>query len=50
MGDPEWPETYNSPELRSSLMARGHVFQTSHSDTECLLIFMKILVWICPAI
>ena len=30
-------EIYNSPELRPELVARGHRFQTSHSDTECLL-------------
>ena len=30
-------EIYNSPELRLELVARGHRFQTSHSDTECLL-------------
>lgn len=30
-------EIYNAPELRSRLEAKGVRFQTSHSDTECLL-------------
>jgi asparagine synthase (glutamine-hydrolysing) len=30
-------EIYNHPELRAELKARGHVFQTDHSDTEVLL-------------
>ena len=30
-------EIYNHAELRAELKARGHVFQTDHSDTEVLL-------------
>jgi asparagine synthase (glutamine-hydrolysing) len=30
-------EIFNAPELRCGLEARGRVFQTAHSDTECLL-------------
>lgn len=30
-------EIYNSPDLRFKLEKSGHCFQTSHSDTECLL-------------
>jgi asparagine synthase (glutamine-hydrolysing) len=30
-------EIYNSPELRPPLVAKGHRFQTSHSDTEILI-------------
>jgi asparagine synthase (glutamine-hydrolysing) len=30
-------EIYNSPELRARLEARGYRFQSSNSDTECLL-------------
>lgn len=30
-------EIYNSPELRTSLETRGHVFSSDHSDTEVIL-------------
>ena len=30
-------EIYNSPELRTQLVAAGHRFKTSHADTECLI-------------
>jgi asparagine synthase (glutamine-hydrolysing) len=30
-------EIFNAPEIRRDLEARGRVFRTSHSDTECLL-------------
>src|SRR5947209_724145 len=30
-------EIYNAPALRDRLLARGHHFQTHHSDTEVLL-------------
>jgi asparagine synthase (glutamine-hydrolysing) len=30
-------EIYNHQELRSELQSKGHIFQTSHSDTEVLL-------------
>ncbi|MGK7873246.1 MAG: asparagine synthase (glutamine-hydrolyzing) [Xenococcaceae cyanobacterium] len=30
-------EIYNAPELRPELVTKGYRFQTSHSDTECLL-------------
>ena len=30
-------EIYNHAELRAELQARGHIFQTDHSDTEVLL-------------
>src|SRR5579862_630520 len=30
-------EIYNHPELRQELEARGHVFRSSHSDTEVLI-------------
>lgn len=30
-------EIYNSPELRQSVEAKGHRFQTSHADTEVLV-------------
>ncbi len=30
-------EIFNAPDLRCQLEARGRVFRTSHSDTECLL-------------